>query len=355
MARFIYRGYHTVSGGGNPTLNTEQGVTPHAFLPGKPPIPGNMRDISPDLFSLYAANHLTNQHVLDTPFSSWSPDLGTALWFATGQFGGHFEDGATRITDPKSCFIAVIDTWTMFTDEERPYCIVPVGMIGKPSCGCEYLVYGPVRGPAYTVVSIADIQKAVGCPCWPYCPTRSPMPHPVTPGELQEALNMSKLFNRSKDMELTVFLAENSRQQWDSPNPGIFDHKLDPLQRSRHLNWNDNHEEIFRMMVFLSGCTELVEYKGTLPLFNKNTEAFNMGQLQLALGAMTVAEDLLKSGFLTEDITLTEEAAQIMGPFFRPQGHIHDCEDRARGHIMSFMVENLYRSGFLEMRRGSWE
>lgn len=334
-------------------LNTERGVTPHAFLPGKPPRPGNMRDISPDLFSLYAANHLTNQPLLDTPFSSWSPDFGTALWFATGQFEGHFKDQATRVFDPKSCFIAMFDTWTMFTDEERPYHVVPVGMIGDPCCGCEYLVYGPVKGPAYTVVSIADIQKAAGCPSWPYCPTRSPMPHPVTSGELQEARNMSKLFNRSRDMEMTVFIAESSRQQWDSPNPGTFDHKLDPLQGSRYLTWRQNKEEIFKVMVFLAGCTELVEYKDALPLFNKNTDAFNMGQLQLALNAMTVAEDLLEEDFLNEEITLTEEAANLR-PFFRPQGHIHDCEHLARGHTMSFLVESLYRSGFLEMRRGPW-
>lgn len=106
------------------------------------------------------------------------------------------------------------------------------------------------------------------------------------------------------------------------------------------------------MMVFLSGCTELVEYQDALPLLNKNTDAFNMGQLQLALNAMTVAEDLLESGFLNEQITLTEEAAN-MRPFFRPQGHIHDCEDRARGQTMSFMVENLYRSGFLENAEGT--
>lgn len=331
-------------------LNTTQGVTPHAFLPWQPPMPKDMRDFSPNTFSLYAANHLSNSPRLASPFSSWSPDLGTALYFATGQFKGHNWDAVAGNIDPRSCFIAVLDTWTMFTDEERPYHIVPVAMIGQPSCGCEYLVYGPVRGPAYTVVSIADIQRAVGCPYWPYCSTRSPMPHPFSPGELQEALHMSRLFNRSKAMQLTVFLAENCRQQWDSPNPGQPDDKLASLQFRREvLNWDRSFEDISKMMVFIFSCAELASYKDTLPLFNKNTDSLGMGQLQLALSSMAVTAELLNSGFESDKLVLEEDVRGIMQPFLRPKRHIHDCEDRERRHTMSFVVEYQHRSDFLNM------
>lgn len=331
-------------------LNTRQGVTPHAFLPGQPPMPKSMRDLSPNTFSLYAANHIHNSPKMTSPFSSWSPDLGTALYFATGQFGGHNWDGVAGNIDPRSCFIAVLDTWTMYTDEERPYHIVPVAMIGQPSCGCEYLVYGPVRGPAYTVVSMADIQEAVGCPYWPYCSTRRPMPHPFSPGELQEALSMSRLFNRSKAMQLTVFLAENCRQQWASPNPGQRDDTLGPPQwRRGGLNWDQSFEDISKLMVFLSTRAELVSYKDTLPLFNKDTDSLGMGQLQLALSLMAVTAELLESGFESDKLVLAEDVNQIMEPFLRPQRHIHNCEDPERRFTMSIEGHYYYRAGFLNL------
>lgn len=313
-------------------LNSKKGVIPHAFLPGQPRMPETVRDISANKLSQLVVNHLTFSREMATPFSSWSPDLGTALHFATGQYSEHTSAGAGGgAIDMSQCFIAVVDTWKMFTKANRPYRIVSAGKMGQTRVGCEYLVYGPVQGPAYTVVRIEDIQQAVGCSQWPCCPTRNPMPHAFTAEELQEAYNMSKLFNGSKAMKLTVFLAENCRQQWASPVPGDFDQKLGSLlPDKRTLSWKHSRINLKNMMVFLSGCKDLVGSRKMLPLFNSQTDAPMMGQLQLACSATAHATLILESGFETFRNQLSEEEAEIRKPYLCPQEHVHNCSAQER-------------------------
>ncbi|KAJ4397066.1 hypothetical protein N0V93_001290 [Gnomoniopsis smithogilvyi] len=326
MARFIYRGFHNTSGGGDPRLNNEQGVTPHAFLPGKSPMPWTMQEIPTKRFSHLVVNHLSNSQEMATPFSSWSPDLGTALYFATGQYFRH------RKIDSQKCYLAVLDTWEMFSEEERPFRVVPMGMIGEPTCGCEYLVYGPVQGPAYSVVRIEDIQQAVGCPLWPYCPTREPIPHRITAEELQEARNMSQLFKGSKAMKWTVFLAENCRQQWSSPRPGRPDYNLREFRGKFSVDWSYGWDNTLKMMLFTSGCEELIDSDDMLPLFNRKTNPAEMARLRLALILTVHTEWFLKGRFKALRDIFTAEEDGTKKPFLYPKEHVHDC--RAPGRVL---------------------
>lgn len=167
-------------------LNNMQGVTPYAFLPGKQTMPKSMRDVSGNDLSILVYNHVCNEQVLATPFSSWSPDIGTALYFATGHYARLAKVKGASIIDPRQCSIAVLDTWKVFSLKERPYRVSQMAAIGVPRYECEYLVYGRVSGPAYTLVLIEGIQEAVECLRWPCCPTRQPMSHPLTIEELEE-------------------------------------------------------------------------------------------------------------------------------------------------------------------------
>lgn len=331
-------------------LNTEQGVTPHAFLPGKLHISDSLRDIKPRSLARFVAHHLCNSSYLETPFSSWTPDLATALHFATGNYSKHSD---TMKVNSKQCYIAVLDTWKMYSDEERPFHIVPVAKIGQPACGCEYLVYGPVRGPAYTVVRVEDIQKAVGCPQWPYCATRAPMPHSPTYVEMQEARTVSNVFNGCKAMRLTIFLAEICRQQWCSPEPGQHDRDLAELSPET-MNWNANPRDLLEVMVFLSGCTELIDQNDTLPLFNARTHSTGMGQLQLALNMMHWTSVFLRNGFAGLKNRFKEEKVKPAKSVFYLQGPAHDCSAPSRDSFMSLGESRGRKLSFLRTDKSLW-
>ncbi|KAL1883280.1 hypothetical protein Daus18300_000338 [Diaporthe australafricana] len=132
--RFLFRGFHPMSGGGGDSrLNSTAGVVPHGFLGGKMAM--NMWDI-PNLAKM-ANMHLNCDPDVISDFSSWSHCLDTAVGFA------RWEEGS---------MIAVLDTASMADHVWFSNDLMYSGM-ADVSFSDEYLVYGPVSGANYHCVS----------------------------------------------------------------------------------------------------------------------------------------------------------------------------------------------------------
>ncbi|KAK8868253.1 hypothetical protein PGQ11_006831 [Apiospora arundinis] len=159
--RFLFRGIRPDSGGGeemSTNLNTAEGVVPHAF----------MKDETYDLFNTPNLRQVVNDHINgeptgNSPFASWTPSLAVAMTYAAE--GGR---------------VALLDTYRLEVEynaagkEEDKKCCMPYRVFSVPdlaSAGMahkkfnwannpdsyEYLVFGPVRKPAYRSVAVEDI------------------------------------------------------------------------------------------------------------------------------------------------------------------------------------------------------
>ncbi|KAI0127591.1 hypothetical protein BJ170DRAFT_683426 [Xylariales sp. AK1849] len=141
LPRFLYRMFHPGSGGGHERLNTEHGVTPHAFLNGKQPT--TMYDIG-DLRQ-QITGHLCGRRI-KTHFSSWA---------ACFEF-------VVRLADQKGASIAMLDT-TLLQEHVKIYHVQDLlsARLTTFPCPHEYLAYGPISGEAFHSVPWADIRPSV--------------------------------------------------------------------------------------------------------------------------------------------------------------------------------------------------
>ncbi|KAI1381230.1 hypothetical protein F4677DRAFT_440442 [Hypoxylon crocopeplum] len=159
LPRFLFRGFNSRSGGGNPHLNNHMGVIPHGFN-GTGLRPTTIDDI-PNLVEMID-DHLTGRH---TPscFSSWVADLDVAL-----EYSGRSVDS----------WVAIIDTNLLadhvkihhvpafhhadlagdgYHQEYLSYDMYHPGYLEYDMYDHEYLAYGPIEGPAYHCVKYMDI------------------------------------------------------------------------------------------------------------------------------------------------------------------------------------------------------
>ncbi|KAI0147207.1 hypothetical protein GGR57DRAFT_477508 [Xylariaceae sp. FL1272] len=142
MPRFLFRGFHDGSGG-YPGLNTKTSVVPHAFLHGKQPT--HMYNI-PNL-KAEIHGHLDNSPDIRSHFSSWAAYYWTADLFAQKGKNGH---------------IAILDT-RILEGHVRVYHVPDLGaarLYYRNSYPEEYLVYGPIQGPAYFCVEYQALLAA---------------------------------------------------------------------------------------------------------------------------------------------------------------------------------------------------
>lgn len=140
---YVFRGWHKMSGGGskvNNLLNSEHGSTPHAFLQGQEPT----HLLKHDDVKALIEGHVFQENV-STPCSSWATDLQTALSWA-GQ------DDESQV--------AIVDT-SVLQPHNMVYHVPTLekhGLVGAAGLGDdEYLIYAPVRSPAYHSVSVRQL------------------------------------------------------------------------------------------------------------------------------------------------------------------------------------------------------
>ncbi|KAI3336332.1 hypothetical protein HD806DRAFT_527941 [Xylariaceae sp. AK1471] len=140
LPRFLFRGFRKDSGGGfDARLNSKDGIVPHGFLNGRKPT--HIYDI-PNL-STMISKHLGSSTNIQSQFSSWAVDF----WVARDY------------TDKNGC-VAILDT-TMIESHVRAYHVPALIVAGLADTDYkeEYLVYGPIRGPAFHCVPYNQLEK----------------------------------------------------------------------------------------------------------------------------------------------------------------------------------------------------
>ncbi|KAK9413392.1 putative Major facilitator superfamily (MFS) profile domain-containing protein [Seiridium unicorne] len=137
LPRFLFRGFSWQSGGALKGLNGQDGVIPHGFLGGK--TPSNMYDEKDLRDQIHG--HLSGWNV-NTHFSSWAADFRTAAAYAIR---------------PNS-YMAIMDT-SLVENHVSVYHVPDLYHAGLSGAWFphEYLVYGPITGPAYHCVEWSDI------------------------------------------------------------------------------------------------------------------------------------------------------------------------------------------------------
>lgn len=166
--RFLFRGFNRHSGGGIPGQNTTEGIFPLGFLQEhyKEMEVGSNTDTKMVLtrVMMHCAQHTDPP----TPFSSWSHDWWTALSFAWTRVCQN-TGRRNRLEENDDSHIAVLDTWALGDEKTRLNKIFHIPQFGIPGLDhpCEWLIWGPVSGPAYRCVSVSTIREAIGDQTWP--------------------------------------------------------------------------------------------------------------------------------------------------------------------------------------------
>ncbi|KAI1081084.1 hypothetical protein F5B20DRAFT_579463 [Whalleya microplaca] len=184
LPRFLFRGFSSRSGGGfDPRLNNEDGIIPHAFLNGEAPTSMYNIDYVKDVID----GHTHHRHIR-TPFSSWAAQLSVALRYIGGDFG------------PNS-YIAIFDMRQKEPHNEVYFLpeLYEAGLASDETLNHEYLVYGPVRGPAYRCAKGSDI-VAMG-----FDAACLKTQAPLTRNDVRMALRIAELFYRPYDPD-DIFL-----------------------------------------------------------------------------------------------------------------------------------------------------
>ncbi|KAG6356686.1 hypothetical protein INS49_014560 [Diaporthe citri] len=204
LPRVLLRGWHPGTAAAALGLNTGRGIYPFAWqclLPASntrvsrepPSLPSRLTELSRPAVTALAQSHIGSQQEVATPFTSWTADLSTAVFFALGSFG-HVQ---WEMNDAPG-YIAVVDS-------SRPRPVIHVPDLGWQSLPQEYLIYGPVT-EGIRVVSIAAIRNIINCQHWPFCHSVRREPHAVTEEEIRDSVRVGLLFLGPTDKHVDVVL-----------------------------------------------------------------------------------------------------------------------------------------------------
>lgn len=242
IPRFLFRGFNRHSGGGFPGQNTTEGIMPLGFIRGYDHKMEVSMRMDPSAVKARARAHCVQKTCHPTPFSSWSHDLRTAAGFSYTRRSYGNEREFEPLEEDDGCYIAVLDTWA-FGDEKRlrnRIFHIPQFDIPDLHTTCEWLIWGPVSGPAYRCVSLATIREAVNCQHWPsHVPSKEPRRY-LRDREIWDSMLVAGCFQRkddaSADVMLAVAAAEMSRRFWGqlgyiSPDGDLESLVLDPDPR----------------------------------------------------------------------------------------------------------------------------
>lgn len=149
---YLFRGWNAKSGGANADsidlgklqLNAAQGIVPHAFLQNQKPTHLFQHEDYAEIIE----GHIFQDRVI-SPCSSWATDLQTAISWA-----GADEDSQ----------IAMVDT-SLLEPYNHVYHVPTLARFGIVDSAAaelapdEYLIYGPVRAPAFHSVSVRELMN----------------------------------------------------------------------------------------------------------------------------------------------------------------------------------------------------
>lgn len=239
IPRFLFRGFNEHSGGGEPELNTTEGIKPHAFLYGYDIEPEVRRHMDLSIVKHRASSHMCNQHKIPpSPFSSWTHDWRTALTFTYRYLRSH-ERQAGLSHETERGYIAVLDTWALGDENMRRNKIFHATQFGE-KIQCEWLIWGPVSGPGYRCVPVSAIREAVSCRRWPaHDPQKQPR-HYLRWAEIRDSMFVAGCFQRDDDTDadlmLAVAAAELGNRMLGGPLVGWQDGVVE-TDALRSLNW----------------------------------------------------------------------------------------------------------------------
>ncbi|KAI1654227.1 hypothetical protein F4813DRAFT_399147, partial [Daldinia decipiens] len=178
---FLFRSFCSSSGGGYSYLNTTTGIIPHSFLNGETPT---------TIYDIYNLKQMIDGHLcgfrVRSAFSSWAADLHIAIRFLRDQSG----------------YIAIIDT-KILMDYVKIYHVKALFDAGLASglYDHEYLVYGPITGPAYHCVKYLDITR-VGLYLTSMGACLRSIPNAFTPVSTLSEGDMSRLMIQVREVAL---------------------------------------------------------------------------------------------------------------------------------------------------------
>lgn len=208
VPRILLRGWHPGTAAAALGLNTARGIIPFAWqclLPASntrasrepPSLPSRLTELSKAAVTALAQGHVGSEEFL-TPFTSWTADVSTAVFFAVGSYTGRFVQW--EMNDEPG-YIAVVDS-----SHSRPIIHVPdLGWVSLPQ---EYLIYGPVA-EGLRVVSISTIRSTLNCQHWPFCHSVRREPHAVTEEEIRDSVRVGLLFlgPAEKHVDVAIVIA----------------------------------------------------------------------------------------------------------------------------------------------------
>ncbi|POS71861.1 hypothetical protein DHEL01_v209741 [Diaporthe helianthi] len=287
IPRILLRGWHPLTTAAVLGLNTDRGIYPFAWrfrvrrAPGEPAVvPHPLTDLSRGEVLALAAGHIGGDTDSLTPFTSWSADLPTAVFFALGEY----DLIDYWIMSPEPGHIAVLDL------SRRPHPLIHATDLGWLSLPMEYLVHGPVT-EGLRVVSIAAIRSDLGCPLFPFCHSVRREPHAVTEEEIRDAVGFGLLFLSAADtyVDVAIILAA-SFLSWGqvpvrSPHPlGVADILRADRQQTRPWPRQDLDSVLTSRLLVHNGA--FPPLSGAI-LANSLTSTVGAPQLELTLNLLT--------------------------------------------------------------------
>lgn len=220
IPRFLFRGFNSHSGGGLPGQNTTEGIVPRGFLLGYDTETELGSNVEPHRIKARAEMHVCHEKIAPTPFSSWTHEWFIALRFAYTRYSTTSRE-RIHLQGDDCGYVAVLDTWALGDEDMLRKKIFHVPQFGSHNSQCEWLIWGPVSGPAYRCVPVSAIQRTISCWRWPDVLVSKQAEPYLREAEVRDSLLIAGCFQRhdddSSDVMLAVAAAELARQMWGAP------------------------------------------------------------------------------------------------------------------------------------------
>lgn len=289
IPRILLRGWHPGTAAAALGLNTDRGIYPfawHYLLPtsndgsSREPliVPPRLTELSGGQVTALASAHICSDTEVLSPFTSWTADLPTGVFFALGSYD---EVQGWEMNEPGH--IAVVDLL-------RPYPIIHAPDLGCVNLPMEFLIHGPVT-QGLRVVSVAAVRDALHCERWPFCHSVTREPHPVTEEEIRDSIRVGLLFQNAEDKHIDIAvvimasLISWSQVPVDSPRP-LDEADLLRAERQHTRPWPQaDLENILgsRLLVHNRAGPPL----SGAPLANSLTSTVGAPQLELTIDLLT--------------------------------------------------------------------
>lgn len=222
-------------------MNDFNGIIPYGFRIGYDTEMELSKYIEPESVQGRVKSHICTHNYPPTPFSSWSHDWATALMFTYVRRRSDTTSELVHVEDEDCGWIAVLDTWAFGDENMRRNRIFHVPQFRIPNIREmpeEWLIWGPISGPAYRCVSVAAIRETINSQRWPRDLVSKHWDLPfLLPEDVRDSLLLAGCFQKvddgSSDVMLAVAAAELASRMWGDPfsiEPYLYsDLKISPV------------------------------------------------------------------------------------------------------------------------------